>query len=100
MGLIALWACALCSSLLTGADARASHIAAAHGGGNALRRMHENLAHHAGEAGSGLRAAMPESFIYVYDMPAEFTDDLKELPVQWHPEQYDYDQVHVHEARS
>lgn len=34
-----------------------------------------------------------EEFIYVYDMPAEFTDDLSQLPVQWHPSQYDYDQV-------
>lgn len=34
-----------------------------------------------------------EDFIYVYDMPGEFTDDLTQLPVQWHPSQYDYDQV-------
>ena len=34
-----------------------------------------------------------EEFIYVYDMPAEFTDDLSQLPVQWHPSQIDYDQV-------
>lgn len=34
-----------------------------------------------------------EGYIYVYDMPSEFTDDLTELPVQWHPSQYDYDQV-------
>ena len=34
-----------------------------------------------------------EGFIYVYDMPGEFTDDLTQLPVQWHPSQYDYDQV-------
>ena len=32
-------------------------------------------------------------FIYVYDMPGDFTDDLTQLPVQWHPSQYDYDQV-------
>ena len=34
-----------------------------------------------------------EGFIYVYDMPGEFTDGLTQLPVQWHPSQYDYDQV-------
>ena len=34
-----------------------------------------------------------EEFIYVYDMPAEFTDDLSQLPLQWHPSQDDYDQV-------
>jgi hypothetical protein len=37
--------------------------------------------------------SVQEEFIYVYDMPAEFTDDLSQLPVQWHPSQYDYDQV-------
>lgn len=97
VGLAALWALALCSSLLTRADARASQIAAAHGGRNALRRMHENAAHHSSEAGSGHQhTAPPKEFIYVYDMPAEFADDLKELPAQWHPEQYDYDQVRAY----
>ena len=31
--------------------------------------------------------------IYVHDMPSHFTKDLTQLPVQWHPSQYDYDQV-------
>ena len=40
-----------------------------------------------------LDAKFEDGFIYVYDMPSEFTDDLTQLPVQWHPSQYDYDQV-------
>lgn len=34
-----------------------------------------------------------KEFVYVYDMPAKFTSDIKALDVEWHPEQYDYDQV-------
>ena len=34
-----------------------------------------------------------DGFIYVYNMPSQFTEDLTQLPVQWHPSQYDYDQV-------
>lgn len=38
-------------------------------------------------------AVVPKRFLYVYEMPPEFTTDLEALPVQWHPEQYDFDQV-------
>ena len=40
-----------------------------------------------------LDARFEDGFIFVYDMPSEFTDDLTRLPVQWHPSQYDYDQA-------
>ena len=40
-------------------------------------------------------AVVKDGFIYVYDMPAEFTKDLSRLPVQWHPTQYDYDQARM-----
>lgn len=42
---------------------------------------------------SGRRARPTKAFVYVYDMPAKFTSDVKALNVEWHPEQYDYDQV-------
>jgi hypothetical protein len=48
--------------------------------------------------GSGRRvrgAAVPKQFLYVYDVPPEFTTDIQALPVQWHPEQYDYDQARL-----
>jgi hypothetical protein len=48
--------------------------------------------------GSGRRvrgAAVPKQFLYVYDVPPEFTTDVQALPVQWHPEQYDYDQARL-----
>jgi len=38
-------------------------------------------------------AEFEDGFIYIYKMPSEFTDDLTQLPVRWHPSQYDYDQV-------
>ena len=38
-------------------------------------------------------AALPRQFLYVYEMPPEFTEDEAALPVQWHPEQYDFDQA-------
>lgn len=38
-------------------------------------------------------AALPRQFLYVYEMPSEFTEDVAALPVQWHPEQYDFDQA-------
>jgi hypothetical protein len=54
--------------------------------------MHSKSAYHA--SGGGLaHSAPPKGFVYVYDMPADFTDSMKDLPVQWHPEQYDYDQA-------
>ena len=34
-----------------------------------------------------------KDFIYVYDMPAKFTADVRQLSPEWHSEQYDYDQV-------
>lgn len=60
------------------------------------RRIQSSHKSRASGSGGGLHhahAAVPKQFIYVYDMPAEFNEDIKELPVQWHPEQYDYDQV-------
>ena len=48
---------------------------------------------HSGHAAERPAQGLQEGFIYVYDMPDEFTDDLTQLPVQWHPSQYDYDQV-------
>ena len=54
--------------------------------------MHSKAAYHA--SGGGLaHTAMPKGSVYVYDMPPRYTDDMKDLPVQWHPEQYDYDQA-------
>ena len=57
--------------------------------------MHSKSSYHG--SGGGLSVAhaagAPKGLVYVYDMPPQFTDDLKELPVQWHPEQYDYDQA-------
>ena len=57
--------------------------------------MHSKSAYHGsgGALGQTHAAGAPKGLVYVYDMPAEFTDDMKELPVQWHPEQYDYDQA-------
>ena len=60
------------------------------------RRIQSSHKGRASGSGGGLHPAhapVPKQFIYVYDMPAEFTEDVKELPLQWHPEQYDYDQV-------
>ena len=48
---------------------------------------------HSGHAAERPAQGPQEGFIYVYEMPDEFTDDLTQLPVQWHPSQYDYDQV-------
>jgi hypothetical protein len=45
------------------------------------------------QAAAARSTAAAHGFIFVYDMPADFTDDLRDLPVQWHPEQYDYDQA-------
>ncbi|CAL8466705.1 g6241 [Coccomyxa elongata] len=45
---------------------------------------------------SGRRPRPTKEFVYVYDMPAKFTSDIKKLSMEWHPEQYDYDQV-LHE---
>lgn len=42
---------------------------------------------------SGRRPRPTTEFVYVYDMPAKFTSDISKLSVEWHPEQYDYDQV-------
>ncbi len=42
---------------------------------------------------SGRRPRPTKEFVYVYDMPAKFTSDIQKLSVEWHPEQYDYDQV-------
>ena len=36
---------------------------------------------------------MPRGFLHVYDLPAKFNEEIKELPTQWHPEQYDIDQA-------
>lgn len=57
----------------------------------------------AGSLGSGLgggahrdtqeHVAVPRGFLHVYDLPAKFNEDIKELPTQWHPEQYDIDQA-------
>lgn len=50
---------------------------------------------------SGRRPRPTKEFLYVYDMPSKFTSDIKKLSVEWHPEQYDYDQVrysHMHTA--
>ena len=41
-----------------------------------------------------------DGFIYVYDMPSQFTEDLTQLPVQWHPSQYDYDQASIFALQS
>ena len=37
--------------------------------------------------------AVPRGFLHVYDLPPRFNEDIKELPTQWHPEQYDIDQA-------
>ena len=37
--------------------------------------------------------AVPRGFLHVYDLPAKFNEDIRELPTQWHPEQYDIDQA-------
>ena len=37
--------------------------------------------------------AVPRGFLHVYDLPPKFNEDIKELPTQWHPEQYDIDQA-------
>jgi len=60
----------------------------------AARRLHSP--HNAHASGGGIKRpahTAQKDFIYVYNMPSEFTEDLTTLPVQWHPEQYDYDQV-------
>lgn len=60
------------------------------------RKIKSSHKYRASGTGAGVRhphAAPPSEFIYIYDLPSEFNEDLKELPVQWHPEQYDYDQV-------
>jgi hypothetical protein len=66
--------------------------------------MHSSHKHKASVTGVGWQhphTAVSKNFIYVYELPAEFNEDLKELPVQWHPEQYDYDQVtQMHGSRS
>lgn len=53
---------------------------------------------HAHGGGLGRRSRPTKEFIYVYDMPAKFTSDVKELSLDWHPEQYDYDQVCIQTA--
>ena len=75
----------LCSSFWNAAQAQPTH--ADHSGGH----MHHKSSHHG--SGQAHAAGTPSGLVYVYDMPREFTDDLRELPVQWHPEQYDYDQA-------
>ncbi|CAL8466706.1 g6242 [Coccomyxa elongata] len=68
------------------------------------RKIKSSHKYRASGTGAGVRhphAAPPKEFIYIYDLPSEFNEDLKELPVQWHPEQYDYDQVlHRHFSNS
>ena len=39
--------------------------------------------------------AVPKGFLHVYDLPPKFNEEIKELPTQWHPEQYDIDQVRL-----
>lgn len=49
---------------------------------------------HATVAGRRLiHSSPPKGMIYVYDMPPKYTEDILALPAEWHPEQYDYDQV-------
>lgn len=60
------------------------------------RKIHSSHKYRASGGGAGVRhahAAAPKEFVYVYDLPSQFNEDLTDLPVQWHPEQYDYDQV-------
>lgn len=56
---------------------------------------HRVAREYAHASGGGRRTihSTAKEMIYVYDMPAKYTEDILALPAEWHPEQYDYDQV-------
>lgn len=58
------------------------------------QRIAKKAHDHQHVSGGGNRRPRPtKEFIYVYDMPSKFTADIAQLSPEWHPDQYDYDQV-------
>lgn len=68
-----------------GAGAGGAAVASASGG---LLQLGGGAHRDAGE-----HLPVPKGFLHVYDLPPRFNEDIKELPTQWHPEQYDIDQA-------
>ena len=60
-----------------------------------LRPIGKHRVAHASGGGRRTIHSTAKEMIYVYDMPAKYTEDILALPAEWHPEQYDYDQVHL-----
>ena len=86
--LVALIALAAAPSTCTGVQDATTKVTR----GRLTARTHD-LLRGMGNARRMRGAVVPKRFLYVYEMPPEFTTDLEALPVQWHPEQYDFDQV-------
>ena len=85
---------ALCAAAsTTAAPGQEAHVAGTRVvRGRPAARTHD-LVRGLGAARRVRGAALPRQFLYVYEMPPEFTEDAAALPVQWHPEQYDFDQA-------
>ena len=60
------------------------------------QRISKKTLEHPHASGGGIRRQRPtKEYIYVYDMPAKFTADIRKLSPEWHSDQYDYDQVRL-----
>ena len=81
---------ALCSILGCGSNASLTDAGISH---SAVGK--QRLARHGHMHASGGGGRLPEhkGLVYVYDMPGRFTDELLQRSMEWHSEQYDYDQV-------
>lgn len=58
------------------------------------QRLSKKFHEHAHVSGGGIKRQRPtKEYMYVYDMPAKYTADIRKLSPEWHPDQYDFDQV-------